>query len=104
LYESEWLAVVVVVGLVLVRLAWPNSERRARRRKARAARTIAEAYRKERRNVLGTGRPVTVAELVERMARENHMARRTAMPSQRKGSEGRPGEDDRPTEALPPIS
>jgi hypothetical protein len=105
-YEPDWPAVLIaiLVGLALMMcLAWPNSEWRARRRKARATRTVAEAYRKERQNVLGTGRPVTVAELVERIARENHIARRATQLNQHNGREERMGEDDRSTEVLPPV-
>jgi hypothetical protein len=90
-YEPEWVAVIAVAlaGLVLmICLAWPNSEFRARRRKARIARAVAEAYRKERQNVLGEGKPVTVAELVERTARERRTIHRAAQPSRHNGREG----------------
>jgi len=106
MHEHAWLAVIAVAfaGLLLVMcLVWPNSALRARRRKARVARAVAEAYRKERQNILGEGKPVTVAELVDRMAREDRTARRAAQPIRRNGREYGPGEDDRPTEMLPRV-
>ena len=102
MYEPEWLAVVAMVlsGLLLImRLAWPSSGERARRRQARATKVVAVDYRKERQNSAGAGRPVTVAELVERAAREERAARL----SRRQGRDGWPGEADRPTEVLPPV-
>jgi hypothetical protein len=89
-------AAAVLVGLSLLTfLAWPSSDRRARRGKARAIKAAAVDYRKERQNPLGDGRPVTVAELVERMARED----RTALNRPQR----RFGEDSHPTDMLPRV-
>lgn len=78
----EWFAAVIPALLLLTWLATPPGNYGQRRRRLGAARQVAAEYRRNRHPPGAGGSSVTVAELVERAAREQ-------------------GREDEPTDVLP---